>query len=147
MNNKIKKVLWVILLLIALIPFGLTLYAGIEGAVNGDNGFCADCPDVFGMEAFCGIMLTAFVLLAPIYAVSIAIILLAILKLKGVNSIYTKKIVWSTLLVMLLIILVLPWTSGYFWTVYIIPVIMIAVIRLIMLNVKYRGNEGVETNE
>ena len=136
MNDKIKKVLWVIVLLIGLIPFVFTVYAGIEGAVNGVSGSYIHYPKVFGIEAFCGIMLTAFVLLAPIYAISIAIILLAILKLKGVNSIYTKKIVWRTLLVILLFLVVLPWTFDSFWGIYIIPVIILAVIRLIILKRK-----------
>lgn len=136
MNSKNKKVLWVILLLIGLIPFVITVHIGIEAAINGDNGFCADCPEEFGLTAFCGVILTAFVLFTPVYVVAITMILLAILKLKGVNSIHTKKIVWGTLLIMLLVLLILPWTVGSFWMVYIIPVIILAIILLVRLRRK-----------
>jgi len=136
MNIKIKKVLWVVLILIGVTPFVITGVIGIESAINGENGFCADCPDEFGMTAFCGTILTAVILFAPIYVVAIIIIIFSILKLKGVNGIYIKKIVWSTLLVVLLILLVLPWMSGAFWRIYIVPVIILADIQLIMLKKK-----------
>ena len=136
MNCKIKKVLLVILLIIGLIPFVITGIIGIEAAINGENGFCAGCPDEFGLMAYCNTVLVALMLFAPIYLVAIIIILLAILKLKGKDSIYIKKIVWSTLLVILLFLAVLPWTFGSFWGRYIIPVIILAIIRLIVLKIK-----------
>ena len=136
MNNKLNKVLWILLLLIGLIPYIITGVIGIEAAINGENGFCADCPDEFGIEAFCGTTLTLLILFLPIYVLAIIIILLAFLKLKGKNSLYIKKIVWITLLVILLFWIALTWAFASFWGRYIIPAIILAIIRLIMLKRK-----------
>lgn len=82
---KIKRIIWTILLIIAILPFVITLFIGIDSAITGTHdGLCFMCTDrdlVYGFEAFGIIMIFAVYLFWPAYIVAAIVMIIAIIRL------------------------------------------------------------------
>ena len=80
---KKKKVLWIILLILGIIPFAIPLIAGIYDSINGFSGLCfMSCTNYYGFNAFIeSIYLYSFIFW-PTYIIGLILILISIIKLK-----------------------------------------------------------------
>ena len=79
---KIKKIIWTTLLIIAILPFLLTLIVGVDASINGtSDGLCIMCDRIYGMEAFEQILIFAIYLFWPAYLIALIVIILAIIRL------------------------------------------------------------------
>ena len=81
---KIKKIIWTLLLAIAILPFVITLGVGIWSSIFGTyDGICIMCdrPLVYGSEAFSVVIIFAVYLFWPAYVIAAIIIILAIIRL------------------------------------------------------------------
>ena len=81
---KFKKIIWTILLIVAILPFVITLGIGIYHSIFGiHDGICILCdrPLVYGFEAFGVVIIFAVWLFWPAYIVAAIIIVLAIIRL------------------------------------------------------------------
>lgn len=79
---KVKKIIWTILLIIAILPFLLTLLIGVNASINGTSDvLCMMCDRIYGLEAFEQIMVFAIYLFWPAYIIALIIIILAIIHL------------------------------------------------------------------
>ena len=80
--NK-KKIIWIILLVVGIIPFIIPLISGIYDSINGFAGICfADCTYDYGFSAFRDVILLYSWLMWPTYIVGGILIVLSIIKLK-----------------------------------------------------------------
>ena len=81
---KVKKIIWMVLLIIGILPFVITLGVGVYHSIVGTHdGICIMCdrPLVYGFEAFYVIMVFAIYLFWPAYIIALIIIILAIIRL------------------------------------------------------------------
>ena len=81
---KIKKIIWTVLLIVAILPFVITLAVGIWHSIFGiHDGICILCdrPLVYGFEAFGVVMIFAIYLFWPVYIIAAIVIILAIIRL------------------------------------------------------------------
>lgn len=80
---KKKKVLWIILLIIGLLPFIAVLTISILASIFGFSGLCLlECSYYYGFEAFRdSIILFSFVFW-PAYIVGLILIIISIIFLK-----------------------------------------------------------------
>lgn len=84
--NK-KKILWLILLVIGIIPFIIPLIAGIYDSINGFAGICfADCTYDYGFSAFRDVIFIYSWLMWPTYIVGGVLIVISLIKLKKKNN-------------------------------------------------------------
>jgi len=79
---KVKKIIWTVLLIIAILPFLLTLLVGVDASINGtSDGLCMMCDRIYGAEAFEQIMVFAIYLFWLVYVIALIVIILAIIRL------------------------------------------------------------------
>ena len=83
-KTKIKRIIWIVLLVIATLPFVITLGVGIYSSIFGiHDGICIMCdrPLVYGFEAFSVVLIFAVYLFWPAYIISAVVFILAIIRL------------------------------------------------------------------
>ena len=82
---KNDKKLWIILLIIALIPFLMALLVGIYFAITGFSGLCL-CGNFYGFKAFVESIILYSYNYYQNYIIGIILIILAIIKLKKTHK-------------------------------------------------------------
>ena len=78
-----KKIIWIILLIIGIIPVAIPLIGGIYYSINGFAGICfADCTYDYGFSAFRDVIFIYSWLMWPTYIVGGILSVLSLIKLK-----------------------------------------------------------------
>lgn len=81
---KKKKILWLILLILGIIPIAIPLVSGIYSAFAGSSGLCfTQCNYVYGLEAFLDSVVLYSYLFWPTYIVGLILIIISIKKLRA----------------------------------------------------------------
>ena len=83
-NIKKRRIIWIIMLIVGILPFAITLLTGIISAVTGIyDEMCILCNRelVYGIEAFMTVMIFAIYLFWPAYIIAAIIILVAVIRL------------------------------------------------------------------
>ena len=81
---KNKKIFWLVLLIVGIIPFAVPLIAGIYDSINGFSGVCfVGCDNYYGFQAFIDSVYLYSFILWPTYVIGASLIILSIIKLKS----------------------------------------------------------------
>lgn len=82
---KVKRIIWSILLIIAILPFVITLSVGVYHSIVGaHDGICIMCNDrelIYGLEAFKTVITFTVYIVWPVYVIALIVIILAIIRL------------------------------------------------------------------
>ena len=86
-----KKIIWIILLIIGLIPFIVPLITATYDSINGFSGLCfVGCVPYYGFKAFFDCIYLYSYIAWPTYIIGIILIVLSIIKLRKVKK-YDNK--------------------------------------------------------
>ena len=81
---KKKKIVWISLLIVGIIPFAIPLIAGIYDSITGFSGLCfIECDNYYGFQAFIDSIYLYSFIFWPIYIIGVILIILSIIKLKN----------------------------------------------------------------
>lgn len=81
---KRKKIIYIILLIIGIIPFAIPLIGGLYDSINGFGGLCFfHCEKDYGFKAFIGSIYLYSYICWPTYIIGIILIFLSTIKLKS----------------------------------------------------------------
>lgn len=84
---KNKKIIWIALLAVGIIPFAVPLIIGIYDSINGFSGLCFfQCDNYYGLNALLDSIYLYSFIFWPTYIIGIILIIISIIKLK-----YKKK--------------------------------------------------------
>ena len=84
---KKKKVIWLILLIVGIMPFVIPLITGIYDSIVGFSGLCfVGCDNYYGFPAFVDSIYLYSYLLWPTYVIGGVLIILSIIKLKNLRK-------------------------------------------------------------
>jgi len=82
-----RKIIWIILLIIGIIPFAIPLTAGIYDSINGFSGICfLSCDKSYGFEALRDSIILYSYICWPTYIIGIILIIISIIKLKKLSN-------------------------------------------------------------
>jgi len=83
-----KKILWIILLIVGIIPFSIPLTMGIYDSINGFSGLCfVGCINYYGLQAFIDSIYLYSFIFWPTYIIGAILIILSIIMLKKAKNI------------------------------------------------------------
>lgn len=83
-KEKNKKLIWIVLLFIGIIPFVIPLIAGIYDSITGFSGLCfIECDNYYGFQAFIDSIYLYSFIFWPTYIIGAILIILSIIKLKN----------------------------------------------------------------
>ena len=78
-----KKILWIILLILGIIPFIMPLISGIYDAIYGYTELlCFDCTKEYGIKAFINSIYLYSAFFYPTYIIGFILMFISIIKLK-----------------------------------------------------------------
>ena len=81
---KKKKIVWISLLIVGIIPFAIPLIAGIYDSLIGFSGLCfIECDNYYGFQAFIDSIYLYSFIFWPTYIIGVILIILSIIKLKN----------------------------------------------------------------
>ena len=82
--TKKKKIVWISLLIVGIIPFAIPLIAGIYDSLIGFSGLCfIECDNYYGFQAFIDSIYLYSFIFWPTYIIGVILIILSIIKLKN----------------------------------------------------------------
>ena len=83
--GKMRKNLWIVLLIVGIIPFIAPLVYGIYNSINGFSGMCWwACEHYdYGFKALTGSIILYSYIFWPTYIIGIALVILSVIKLKS----------------------------------------------------------------
>ena len=80
---KKKKIVWISLLIVGIIPFAIPLIVGIYDSLIGFSGLCfIECDNYYGFQAFIDSIYLYSFIFWPTYIIGVILIILSIIKLK-----------------------------------------------------------------
>lgn len=83
--TKKKKIVWISLLIVGIIPFAIPLIAGIYDSLIGFSGLCfIECDNYYGFQAFIDSIYLYSFIFWPTYIIGVILIILSIIKLKNI---------------------------------------------------------------
>lgn len=89
---KKKKILWIILLIIGLVPLIIPLIYSIGNAIFGFSGICfIGCKNDYGLSAFFDSMVLYSFVFWPTYIIGLILIIVSIIFLKRGSKKCPKK--------------------------------------------------------
>ena len=81
---KKKRIVWISLLIVGIIPFAIPLIAGIYDSLIGFSGLCfIECDNYYGFQAFIDSIYLYSFIFWPTYIIGVILIILSIIKLKN----------------------------------------------------------------
>ncbi|MBE6148701.1 MAG: hypothetical protein E7167_04380 [Firmicutes bacterium] len=82
-RRKNKRIIWIILLIVGIIPFVIPLIAGVYDSIAGFSGLCIlECDNYYGFNALIDSIYLYSFIFWPTYIIGFVLIVLSFIKLK-----------------------------------------------------------------
>ena len=78
-----KKIVWISLLIVGIVPFSIPLITGIYNSITGFSGLCfIECNNYYGLQAVIDSVYLYSYIFWPTYIIGAILIIISIIKLK-----------------------------------------------------------------